>query len=113
MPARFRSAEMTRHLLSTALILAVTSACFAQSSDDEEAKKQALAVYRAAMKEGRKAQKKKDWKAAVAAYERALKAKPGDRSAKKSLEKARKELGVLPEGCEEAFVAPGGGAPRG
>ncbi|MHC4597874.1 MAG: SUMF1/EgtB/PvdO family nonheme iron enzyme [Planctomycetota bacterium] len=100
---------MSRTLLSFVMIVAVTSFTVAHAQEDEAAKKKALADYRAAMKEGRKAQKNKDWKAAVAAYKRALEAKPGDRSAKKALEKAQKELGVLPEGFKEAFLAPVGG----
>ncbi|MHC5082276.1 MAG: SUMF1/EgtB/PvdO family nonheme iron enzyme [Planctomycetota bacterium] len=97
---------MSRALLSIVLILALSPAGLAQSSGDEASKKEAIARYRAAMKEGRAAQKKKDWKAAVAAYERALEAKPGDFAAKKALEKARKNLGVLPKGFEKAFILP-------
>ncbi|MHC4779718.1 MAG: SUMF1/EgtB/PvdO family nonheme iron enzyme [Planctomycetota bacterium] len=80
--------------------------CLGGSSGDEDVAKQAVAEYRKAMREGRLAERKKDWRGALAAYEKALKAKPGDRTAKRALEKARKEVGILPPGFEKTFHIP-------
>jgi len=101
-----RSDEMKRTILSIAVILAISPACFAGSSGDEEAKQSAMARYRASMKEGRKAVARKDWRVAVVAFGRALEAKPGDRAATTARKKAVKKLGVLPKGFEGIFEIP-------
>ena len=97
---------MKRTILSIAVILAVSPACFAGSSGDEDAKQSAMARYRASMKEGRKAVARKDWRVAVVAFGRALEAKPGDRAATTARKKAVKKLGVLPKGFEGIFEIP-------
>lgn len=48
-------------------------------------------AYRAAMRAGLEALGKKDWDAAIANLEKALKAKPGDKAAESSLAEARRE----------------------
>jgi len=64
------------------------------------------ARYKKAMEEGRRSERRRDWKAAAEAYERALDAKRNDASARSALSRVKKNLSTLPRGLEEAFEVP-------
>ncbi len=85
--------------------LAPACVCRAESPSAESGE-DAKAAYKAAMEEGKQAEKKKQWTVALEAYRRALDAKSGDQAAKKAVEKVEKIVGVLPRGFEAGFEIP-------
>ncbi len=87
-------------------LLSLSAPVLAESRSGEDGQQGADTAYKAAMDEGKQAEKKKDWKAALEAYRRALEARPGDSEAKKAVEKIEKKTGVLPAGFETDFEMP-------